>query len=142
MKPVLRKAKPADVPALVGIEEISFESDNWHPEDFGKDDCTVAEVGGQIVGFLVSREIFGGSATELPEREILNLAVAPRFRRQGIGKLLLKRELTRKAVFFLEVRKSNVPAQNLYKLLGFKKIGQRPQFYSHPTETAIVMRMK
>lgn len=138
----MRRASPADIPAIVAVEDASFAEDNWRAEDFTGNDCIVAEIDGRVVGFLVSREIFAGSPKETPEREILNLAVAPGFRHRGIGKLLLRTELKRKAVFFLEVRRSNIPAQNLYRLLGFKKIGERPDFYSNPTETAIVMRMK
>lgn len=92
--------------------------------------------------FLVSRETFQGSEHELAEREILNLAVAPSFRRKGIAKTLLGHELRRRAAFFLEVRESNMAAQNLYFQFGFREIARRPRYYQDPSEGAIVMQMK
>jgi ribosomal-protein-alanine N-acetyltransferase len=105
-------------------------------------DCTVAEVLGEIGGFLVSRQIFKGSSTEPPEREILNLAVDPRYRRRGIAMMLIQLEFSKKALFLLEVRESNLAARALYARVGFVEISRRPEYYNNPTETAIVMRMK
>jgi ribosomal-protein-alanine N-acetyltransferase len=139
---VLRPATKSDLPALVELERISFTVPNWPADTFLRYDCTVAEVAGEIGGFLVSREIFRGNAKEGPEREILNLAVAPRHRRLGIATLLIKQEFSKKASFFLEVRESNLAARALYQRLGFVEIGRRAEYYSNPTETAIVMRMK
>ena len=39
----------------------------------------------------------------------------------------------------LEVRESNAPAISLYNSFGFKKVGVRPNYYSNPTENAILM---
>jgi ribosomal-protein-alanine N-acetyltransferase len=142
LKPVLRKARRSDIGALLAVEHASFDDDNWKAEDFTEDDCVVAEVEGAVVAFLVSREIYPGDAKDPPEREIINLAVKPDFRRLGLAKLLLRRELKHRAVFFLEVRESNLAAQKLYKSFGFQEIGRRPEFYANPAETAIVMRMK
>jgi ribosomal-protein-alanine N-acetyltransferase len=142
VKPVLRKARRSDIPALLAIEHASFNDDNWRADDFAEEECVVAEVDGAVVGFLVSRETYPGDGKDPPEREIINLAVAPAFRRMGIGKLLLKRELKHRAVLFLEVRESNLAAQKLYSSFGFQEVGRRPKFYANPAETAIVMRMK
>jgi ribosomal-protein-alanine N-acetyltransferase len=105
-------------------------------------DCTVAEVSGEVGGFLVSRQIFAGNTTEPAEREILNLAVNPRHRRSGIATSLIQLELRKKAVFTLEVRESNLAARSLYERLGFVEILRRTEYYNNPIETAIVMRMK
>jgi ribosomal-protein-alanine N-acetyltransferase len=102
----------------------------------------VAEVEGQIAGFLVSRQNFAGDEFSLPEREILNLAVAPVFRRMGIGSALLSEELRTAADFFLEVRESNLAAQELYRRFGFTEVGRRADYYRFPIESAIVMKMK
>jgi ribosomal-protein-alanine N-acetyltransferase len=101
----------------------------------------VAEIQGEIVGFLVSREIFAGSLDAPPEREILNLAVRMRFRRQGIAGVLLGHELSRGAIFYLEVRESNTAARALYSKFGFRVINRRTGYYRDPPETAIVMKM-
>jgi ribosomal protein S18 acetylase RimI-like enzyme len=122
--PLIRPAVPSDLPALVAIETESF-----------------SELGGQVAAFLISREVFAGGQVP-PEREILNLAVAGRFRRLGIASSLLTFELKRDDIFFLEVRESNHGAQTLYRRFGFTEIGRRRDYYRNPRETAIVMRSK
>ena len=88
------------------------------------------------------RETFPGDAQTRAEREILNIAVAPRFRRRGVADLLLSSELASGCSYFLEVRESNVAAQTLYRKFGFKEVGRRKKYYANPPETAIVMRVK
>jgi len=136
----IRPAAESDLPALDEIERASFE-DRWEARSFLQYSCLVAELGDEIAGFLVSREIFGGGRETPPEREILNLAVAPRFRRQGVASLLLQHELNRRSIFYLEVRESNTAARALYGKFGFREISRRTGYYLHPPETAIVMRM-
>ncbi len=136
----LRTATEADVPALAELEKLAFEVPNWPADTFLRYDCTVAEVAGKMVGFLVSRQIFAGSKDAPPEREVLNLAVAPDYRRAGLATLLMQFELRRRAVFLLEVRESNAPALALYRRLGFAEISRRRDYYDHPRETAIVMQ--
>lgn len=142
MKPVLRKATRADLPAILEIERAAFAESPWKAEDFLAEDCTVAEIDGRVAGFLVSRQTFPPVNGEPAEREILNVAVASEFRRQGIATALLRHELGHRAVYFLEVRESNLAAQKLYRKLGFQEIGRRPNYYDSPQETAIVMKMK
>jgi ribosomal-protein-alanine N-acetyltransferase len=132
----LRPACAADAPALEEIETESFPDASWKANDFLRYECWVAEHEGVIAGFLVSR------ATAPPEREILNLAVAPRFRRSGAATLLLQQELKSAANLFLEVRESNQAARNLYKKLGFQEIARRKAYYRNPLESAIVMQLK
>ena len=140
--PQIRPARRSDLPGLMEIERNSFSYAHWPPEGFLHYDCIVAEIEQKIVGFLVSRQTFPGNAQAPPEREILNLAVAPDFRRMGIATRLLRHELARGGVHFLEVRESNRPAQALYRKIGFIPVGRRPGYYQNPPETAIVMRMK
>jgi len=76
------------------------------------------------------------------EREILNIAIHPDFRRLHIATELLRAELSRwPGVHFLEVRESNAPARRLYEGLGFQAVGARPAYYDNPIETGIVMRI-
>jgi ribosomal-protein-alanine N-acetyltransferase len=136
----IRPAAESDLPALDEIEQACFR-DHWEAKSFLQYGCIVAERGNEVAGFLVSREIFAGSHQAPPEREILNLAVAPRFRRQGIAGLLLQHELNCRAIFYLEVRESNIAARALYGKFGFREVTRRTGYYLHPPETAIVMRM-
>lgn len=142
MIPLLRPGKSRDVPALLEIEAESFAGPNWNARDFARYDTLVAELDGTIIGFLVSRQTFAGGRDGLPEREILNVAVARQFRRHGIATLLLRHALASRAIYFLEVRESNLGAQALYRRLGFVEVGRRPKYYAHPEESAIVMQLK
>jgi ribosomal-protein-alanine N-acetyltransferase len=140
--PKLRRAARSDVHVLLAIESDSFPQPHWTSEDFLHSPCTVAELDSRIVGFIVVRETFPGNQNSPAEREILNLAVEPRFRRLGVATYLLQNEIQSGDVYFLEVRESNAPARSLYSKFGFVEIGRREEYYANPTETAIVMRLK
>ena len=127
--------------AIVNIENESF-SRPWTEDMFlssaanGVINFKVAVENGETAGFCIFW-IVGG------ETEILNIAVAPKFRRRMLGKQLLDyicqsaRQHKSHAVF-LEVRQSNVPAIKLYASGGFEKIGIRKKYYID--EDAIVLR--
>lgn len=131
----LRQAVPGDLDRIAAIQATSPESSQWHREDYLSFDCTVAEAGGEVAAFLVSRQ------TCPAEREILNIAVDPEYRRLGLAKKLIRRELTLWAgEHFLEVRRSNLAARRLYESFGFREVGVRPGYYENPAEPGIVMR--
>lgn len=129
---VVRPVRPEDWGAIAAIQAASPEASSWDPSDY---DVTVAEAQGAVTGFLASRRV----APE--EWEILNLAVAPAFRRLGVARTLLK-TLLESVVgdIFLEVRESNTPARQLYESLGFTVVGSRPAYYRSPPEASIVMK--
>jgi ribosomal protein S18 acetylase RimI-like enzyme/glycosyltransferase involved in cell wall biosynthesis len=132
---LIRPVRIEDLPELSAIQATALEAAQWRSEDYLRFDCHVAECGGRIAGFLVSRPIVPG------EREILNVAVHPGFRRRGAGSLLIRAEIERwPGNHFLEVRESNTAARNLYKKLGFQDVGVRPGYYESPPEAGIVMR--
>lgn len=98
----------------------------------------IAEVDGVVAGYV-------GSQTVLDSADMMNLAVSPSFRRQGIGERLvncLTEELKEKGVntLLLEVRISNEPARELYQKLGFEIVGKRPRYYEKPREDALILR--
>ena len=100
----------------------------------------VAESFGEVVGYV-------GSQTVLDEADMMNLAVAPMYRRQGIAEALVSelcRRLTENCVttLSLEVRESNAPAVCLYEKLGFTPAGVRPNYYFHPRENALILKKK
>jgi polysaccharide biosynthesis protein PslH len=132
----IRPATENDVPEITAIQQAAPESSPWLARDYLAFDCQVGAVDGRIAGFLVSRSVADR------EREILNLAVHPDFRRLHIATELLRAELSRHpGVHFLEVRESNAAAQRLYEGLGFQPVGERPGYYDNPPETGIVMRI-
>jgi ribosomal-protein-alanine N-acetyltransferase len=139
----IRRASVADVPAVAAIEQACF-SDPWSPAglaetiQYGTARTFVAENQAGVVGYIMAR-ISG------EEGEILNLAVLPRDRRQGIARRLLATGLealltegVREA--YLEVRESNEPAITLYRSAGFRPVGLRPDYYRNPPEDALVLR--
>ena len=98
----------------------------------------VAEENGKVAGYVGSQSVLG-------EADMMNLAVAPSFRRQGIGRKLVQelvRRLNEKGnhILVLEVRASNEPAILLYEELGFAQVGRRPNYYAHPKEDALILR--
>jgi ribosomal-protein-alanine N-acetyltransferase len=142
MKPVVRSFAAADLPAVLEIERRSFPNSPWDKVDFRDYDCSVALWEGRLAGFLVSRQV-GPAVGVIPaEREILNVAVDPLFRRLGVATALIQQEKLRKAVLYLEVRESNSPAKKLYEKLGFLPVGYRKDYYQFPTEAAVVMQSK
>lgn len=87
---------------------------------------------------------FAGIMVIVDEAELLNIAVAPEFRRQGIGSMLLGRmmqeaEQTRAFRLLLEVRESNFTARELYRQHQFVEIGTRREYYHNPVEDAVIM---
>ena len=97
----------------------------------------VSVIAGKICGIVVGRRV-------LDEAEVLNLAVRPAARRQGMGSALMSRlleELRRNRVsrVFLEVRESNAGALAFYQRLGFQAVGKRKDYYQDPLESATIM---
>ena len=86
-----------------------------------------------------------GSQSLPPEADVLNLAVAPDCRRQGLGRKLLctlTELLHSRGIesLSLEVRPTNQAALALYSDLGFAQVGRRPKYYVNPTEDALILR--
>jgi ribosomal protein S18 acetylase RimI-like enzyme len=132
----IRAAGTADIEQITAIQATAPEASQWQPRDYLTFQCQVATLDGQIAGFVVSRQVADG------EREILNVAVRPDFRRLGIATQLLQAELAGwPGAHFLEVRESNAAARQLYGRLGFKEVGTRPGYYENPPEAGIVMRI-
>ena len=86
-----------------------------------------------------------GSQTVLGEADMMNLAVAPEFRRMGVARELvtmLISQLCSRGTYCLtlEVRQSNKPAIALYHDLGFVQVGRRPNYYHNPREDALILK--
>lgn len=89
---------------------------------------------------------FAGIWLMAGEVHIINLAVRPEYRHQGIGELLLngiiQQSLELKAILItLEVRVSNLTAQNLYRKYGFTLRGIRHAYYTDNREDAGIMTL-
>jgi ribosomal-protein-alanine N-acetyltransferase len=87
--------------------------------------------------------MFSG-AVVVDELQIDDLAVNERFRRKGVGKMLLKSALSlasrlgaRTAI--LEVRSANLAARALYEKEGFTIAGLRKHYYTSPADDALLL---
>jgi len=133
--PVIRRGEASDLAEVEAIHADSPEAAGWTVADYLQYDFRVAECGGHVAGFLVSRVVAEG------ECELLNLAVAPGFRRQGVAGGLVRALAEQfRGVIWLEVRESNSAARKFYKIMGFQEVSRRVGYYDFPPESAIVMK--
>ena len=72
--------------------------------------------------------------------EILAIATVEEYRNKSIAQELLDK--IKMKDIFLEVRESNKVAINFYKKNNFKEISIRKNYYSEPTENAIIMKLE
>lgn len=131
-----------DISEVTTIEKENF-SIPWSEEAF-RDSLNskntiyvVAVIEDKVIGYC-------GIYLCPPEGNIVNVAIAKEYRRQHIGKKMLK-FLFRKTKeadvtdVILEVRETNVAAIKLYENMGFEEAGIRKNFYEKPTENALIM---
>jgi len=131
------------VAQIAALEKICF-SDPWSEKS------VASELDNKLAFWLVATEgetVAGyiGSQTVLDETDMMNVAVHPDFRRQGIAEALVNElvENLKKMgshCLTLEVRASNAPAIALYEKLGFSEIGRRKNYYRNPREDALILR--
>ena len=93
-----------------------------------------------VTGFLIGRLV-------QEQAEILNLAVAPNRRHQGVATRLLEAALAKfrlqaTETAYLEVRESNAVGIAFYFRHGFSPVGRRKDYYQGPTEAAVTMAKK
>lgn len=135
----IRPMRQSDLPEVLRIENLVF-SCPWPPEAFAEFEFAEPFViceDETLVGYIMFHNV-------IDESVIINLAVDPAFQRQGYGEAILKQTLEQLVSrgykrFFLDVRASNTAAQNLYEKYGFRRLGLRKMYYSHPDEDAILM---
>ena len=139
----IRMMKKEDILQLAELEKRCF-SDPWSVSAFEyelKNPLSVwlvAAEGDQVAGYV-------GSQTVIDESDMMNIAVAPAYRRQGIAEKLISMLIVRlkdrgSYSLTLEVRASNIPAIGLYQKLGFIQVGRRPNYYRNPKEDALILR--
>ena len=132
-----------DMEQVLAIEGGAFEFP-WSEDEFVRclrqRNCIgmVAERGDQILGFM----IYELHKTRL---HILNFAVHPGYRHQGVGsqmveKLVSKLSSQRRTRLSLEVRETNLPAQLFFKRTGFRATSVLRNFYDDSPEDAYLMQ--
>jgi len=146
MNIIIRKMTVEDIPAVVALDLMSF-SLPWPERSFRFEltnnpasRCWVAEVDGRLIGMIVNWLL-------VDEVHVATLAIHPDFRRQGIAKKLLTHSLRymigEGAISsFLEVRESNIAAQEMYRRFGYVESGRRRRYYKDNDEDAILMTLE
>lgn len=131
-----------DIASVERLEKLCFSSP-WSRDEikatFLREDSIycIAEKEGVVIAYAAFFFV-------LEEANIINIAVDPEYRRQGVANKLMEFVMIQIAKqslekVILEVRESNVAAIELYKAFGFKSEGVRKNFYEKPTENGIVM---
>ena len=139
----IRKMESRDVSGIAELEKICF-NDPWSENSIS------SELNNRLSLWLVAiaeEKVIGyvGSQTVLGETDMMNIAIHPDFRKQGIATALilgLSRELVNRGShsLMLEVRASNEPAKSLYEKMGFEAVGLRKNYYRNPKEDALILR--
>ena len=134
-----------DIEQVIAIDRVSFSlpwperSFRFELTDNPASRCWVAEVDGKIAGMIVVWLIVN-------EVHVATIATHPDFRRQGIAKKLLSHALQHLSIegaqsSFLEVRASNLAAQEMYRKFGYEESGVRRRYYRDNDEDAILMTL-
>ena len=139
----LTEMKAEHVPQVAQLEKICF-ADPWSEMSIAHELESiwslwlVAMEDGELVGYV-------GSQSSVDEADIMNVAVNPGWRRQGIAAKLINglvAQLKNRGIhaLMLEVRVTNAPAIALYEKLGFVEVGRRKNYYRNPKEDALILR--
>ena len=140
---IIEQMKACHVTQVAQLEKICF-SEPWSEKS------VASELENKLAFWLVAVEgetVAGyvGSQTVCEETDMMNVAVHPDYRRQGIAEALIVSLLENlkeqgSHSLTLEVRASNVPAIALYEKLGFAEVGRRKNYYRNPKEDALILR--
>jgi [ribosomal protein S18]-alanine N-acetyltransferase len=141
MTPDVRRLTYADLPQVIAIERRAFPAP-WSLAMFVLElskpagICLAATIRRQVQGYLVCSRYD-------TIWHVMNVAVDPDQRRQGIGRTLIERLIDEvddpTARYTLEVRESNAPAIRLYEQFGFRPAGIRRRYYQDNGEDALIM---
>ena len=143
---MIRKMRLEDIVQVIAIDRVSFSlpwperSFRFELTDNPASRCWVAEMDGKLVGMIVVWLI-------VDEVHVATIATHLDFRRQGIAKKLLShalRQLSNEGAqsSFLEVRASNLAAQEMYRKFGYGESGIRRRYYKDNDEDAILMTLE
>jgi ribosomal-protein-alanine N-acetyltransferase len=141
---VLRDMTPADLPAVLAMEEELFAPDTWtaamYRDELARTDTRHYLVAEDDAGAVVG---YAGLIAYPEEAHIATIGVTGARQGQGIGAQLLDTLLAeadaRSRVVLLEVRADNEGAQGLYRRRGFTEIGRRRGYYQPSGTDAVVM---
>ncbi len=133
---------------IVSLGEKIFKN-SWNEQMiatsmYGTYDTVLTAVDSSRDNALVGYCIFTAPCEDC---ELLRIAVDEKYRKKGIGRMLIDSMIHRCVEnngenIFLEVRESNKPAISLYESVGFDEISRRKDYYKDPVEDAVIMELK
>ena len=140
---ILTNMRQEHVAQVAALEKLCFR-DPWSENSVASELKNalslwlVAVEGERVAGYV-------GSQTVMDESDMMNVAVHPDYRKQGIATALilgLVEELRKKGshCLTLEVRASNENAISVYRKLEFQEVGRRKNYYRNPREDALILR--
>lgn len=138
----IRRMREEDIIQVAELEKMIFTdawSENAIAETLAQEKTLLLTAfdDKKLIGYLILYYV-------LEEGEIARIAVAPEYRRQGVGaRMLLELENLCEdngiSKLLLEVRESNTSAYSFYEDYGFIQDGVRKNFYTNPVEDGILM---
>ncbi|MCY0882088.1 MAG: ribosomal protein S18-alanine N-acetyltransferase [Firmicutes bacterium] len=133
----------ADLEAVLVIESHSFPTP-WSRKAFQTELLENNFATYLVVEYQEKVVAYGGMWIILDESHITNVAVHPDYRGHHLGEAIMQGLIERSRSLgvkrmTLEVRRSNLVAQNLYKKLGFVQLGLRRGYYTDTHEDAFIM---
>ena len=137
------KMESSHVAQIAELEKLCF-SEPWSENSIATELTNplsawlVAMDGQMLAGYVGSQSVMG-------ESDMMNIAVSPQYRRQGVAQALVEALVAHlkereNISLTLEVRVSNAPAIALYEKLGFVQVGRRPNYYRSPKEDALILK--
>jgi [ribosomal protein S18]-alanine N-acetyltransferase len=144
MKLELRRVDARDLDSIDAIERASYPTP-WSRSMFAAE---LRKPSGLAIGAFdeETRALVGYAFVSryVDAWHVMNVAVAPEFRRQGVASALLRRvfdvtDSDQRRGYTLEVRVSNAEAIRLYERLGFQSRGIRRGYYTDNREDALIM---
>jgi [ribosomal protein S18]-alanine N-acetyltransferase len=143
--PQYRSMMAEDLDRVMAIEQEIY-AQPWTRGNFSDSlaagyHCRIMELAGEVVGYSVLSVGAG-------EAHLLNLSVAARWQRRGLGREMLgfmiglARDFLAHKIY-LEVRPSNLAGRRLYAAAGFREVATRRGYYPGPgaREDAVIMEL-
>jgi len=140
---IICRAEQTDLAQIAELERTAIASP-WSRQQI---EALLDHGTGLLLVARTETEMYGYAALQVmaPEAELLRIVVAPGRQRQGVGHRLLcsawqRLEQAGVKDCFLEVRRSNTAARQLYAGHGFAACGIRPEYFRGPREDALVLK--
>jgi ribosomal-protein-alanine N-acetyltransferase len=135
----------SDLDDVLAIENVSFATP-WSRQLFmdelsnNASTVMVFTAADKLVGYVCFWEV-------VDEGHLLNIAVHPDHRRDGLGRFIMdyvEKSCVQRGLqkILLDVARRNTPARNLYKRCGFQTIGFRKRYYTEAQDDALVMEKR